>query len=110
MAKSKTDPNDKLEQLLAKNKEAKKGTAEIVSTPDDDMRQKLAKKFVNFYFIVLALIIVGIPVYNFLMFALTHDTSLMISVKDALLTYSAVVGPTFGLVVAYYFKSKSNNQ
>lgn len=42
---------------------------------------------------------------DFACFYLTGKTDLLIPSKDAILTYSAVVGPTFGLVVAYYFKT-----
>jgi hypothetical protein len=73
---------------------------------DDQTRQDVAKKFVRYYFLLLTLIIVGVPAYNAVMYALVHTNDLAIPFKDAILTYSAVVGPTVGLVVAYYFKSK----
>lgn len=73
---------------------------------DDDTRQEVARKFVRYYFLLLMLIIIGVPAYNATMYALVSNNDLAISFKDAILTYSAVVGPTVGLVVAYYFKSK----
>ena len=73
---------------------------------DDDTRQEVARKFVRYYFLLLMLIIIGVPAYNATMYALVNNNDLAISFKDAILTYSAVVGPTVGLVVAYYFKSK----
>ncbi len=76
---------------------------------DDDTRQQVAKKFVRYYFELLTLIIVGIPIYNILVFRLTGSSELTIPFKDAILTYSAVVGPTVGLVVAYYFESKNKS-
>lgn len=76
---------------------------------DDDTRQQVAKKFVRYYFELLTLIIVGIPIYNILVFRLTGSNELTIPFKDAILTYSAVVGPTVGLVVAYYFESKGKS-
>lgn len=74
---------------------------------DSETRQEVAKKFVRYYFELLTLIIVGVPVYNIVVFRLTSSSELAISFKDAILTYSAVVGPTVGLVVAYYFESKN---
>lgn len=72
---------------------------------DDDTRQEVARKFVRYYFGLLIGIILIVPIYNLGSYALFHDTALLIPFKDAILTYSAVVGPTFGLVVAYYFKT-----
>ena len=80
----------------------------LISTQsgDDETRQKVAKMFVHYYFAILVLIIIGVPLYNYLMYKHASSPGLVISIKDAILTYSAVAGPTFGLVVAYYFKSK----
>lgn len=72
---------------------------------DDDTRQEVAKKFVKYYFLLLSLILIGIPAYNYFIYELTSDNALMLPLKDIILTYSAVVGPTMGLVVAYYFKT-----
>jgi hypothetical protein len=73
---------------------------------DDSTRQEVAKKFVRYYFLLLTLIIIGVPAYNAVMYSMVHTNELSVSLKDAILTYSAVVGPTVGLVVAYYFKTK----
>jgi hypothetical protein len=86
--------------------EANEKLAATGTQKDDDTRQEVAKKFVRYYFLLLTLIIIGVPAYNAVMYALVHSNDLNISIKDAILTYSAVVGPTVGLVVAYYFKSK----
>lgn len=75
---------------------------------DDDTRQEVARKFVRYYFLLLMLIIIGVPAYNATMYGLVGNNDLAIPFKDAILTYSAVVGPTVGLVVAYYFKSKQD--
>lgn len=85
-----------------------KATRTIVTgqQKDDDTRQEVARKFVRYYFLLLMLIIIGVPAYNALMYSMVHSNDLGISLKDAILTYSAVVGPTVGLVVAYYFKTK----
>lgn len=73
---------------------------------DTDTRQKIARIFVYFYFAIMIIVIIGVPAYNATMYALAGNNELAISLKDTILTYSAVVGPTVGLVVAYYFKSK----
>lgn len=77
-------------------------------TRDDETRQEVAKKFVRYYFEILLLIIIGIPIYNLVVYRLSQSTELAIPFKDAILTYSAIVGPTLGLVVAYYFESKKD--
>lgn len=98
---------DQLEQ----DKASQEQVAKVISSStsgDDETRQKVAKMFVHYYFSLFILIIIGVPVYNYLMYQVAHSPNLIISIKDAILTYSAVAGPTFGLVVAYYFKSKSD--
>lgn len=72
---------------------------------EDETRHEVTRKFVRFYFGILVLIIVGVPIYNLGIATWTDKSDLIIPFKDAILTYSAVVGPTFGLVVAYYFKT-----
>ncbi|HTE22646.1 MAG TPA: hypothetical protein VK674_06420 [Candidatus Limnocylindria bacterium] len=74
---------------------------------DTETRQEVAKKFVRYYFLILILIIIGIPLYNYFTYRMVGNADLLVPLKDTVLTYSAVVGPTMGLVVAYYFKSKS---
>lgn len=76
---------------------------------DDNTRQDVARKFVRYYFGILIGIVALVPAYNLASYALFHDPSLLIPFKDAILTYSAVVGPTFGLVVAYYFKTSKQD-
>lgn len=72
---------------------------------EDDTRQDVTRKFVRYYFGILIAIIAGVPLYNLAMMYIMGKPDLLIPLKDAILTYSAVVGPTFGLVVAYYFKT-----
>jgi len=79
-----------------------------ITPTDADTRQKIAKLFVIVYFVLLGLLIVGTPVYNLVAYHVTgSDKALQISLTDIIQTYSAVVGPTLGFVVAYYFKSKN---
>jgi hypothetical protein len=99
------DVSKKLEQI-EEEKEDQGQRARELST-SGPTRNKLARTIVNFYFWTLILIIVGIPVYNFLMTSQIDQPQNVISVKDALLTYSAIVGPTLGLVIAYYFKTRA---
>lgn len=107
-AKRLTAADRKLDVFEELRDDQSQTTAQIASSSqkDDDTRQEVAKKFVKYYFLLLTLIIIGIPAYNAVMYALSHTNDLGISLKDAILTYSAVVGPTVGLVVAYYFKTK----
>lgn len=97
----------KLEKAEVQKEGQEEFAANVVSKQDSDTRQNIAKKFVRYYFNIMILIIVGVPIYNYLM-SRSGSPQLVISIKDALLTYSAVVGPTIGLVMAYYFKSKSD--
>ena len=97
-----------IEKLEKSNESQEHSATSFVKKKDSETRQKLAMRFVNYYFFGLVLIIVGVPLYNYLMNRTMGTKPLVISIKDALLAYSAVVGPTFGLVVAYYFKSESD--
>lgn len=72
---------------------------------EDDTRHEVTRKFVKYYFWILIILMVTTPAYNIISFWLFQKNDLLIPFKDAILTYSAVVGPTFGLVVAYYFKT-----
>jgi hypothetical protein len=60
---------------------------------------------VKYYFMLLIMIIVVVPIYNYIIMVVANNTDLILSLKDIILTYAAAVGPTFGLVIAYYFKS-----
>jgi len=76
---------------------------------DADTRQRIALIFLVAYFSLLALLLIGIPVYNLIAFHTTgNDKELQISLNDVVQTYSAIVGPTLGFVIAYYFKSKND--
>ncbi|HSX31391.1 MAG TPA: hypothetical protein VLE99_05735 [Candidatus Saccharimonadales bacterium] len=99
-----------LEEQVEQTQVTQQKVAKVLATPsgDDATRQKVAKMFVHYYFWILILIIAGVPLYNYLMFKHAGSPGLIVSLKDAILTYSAVAGPTFGLVVAYYFKSKND--
>lgn len=80
-------------------------SARSSSLMDTETRQEVAKKFVKYYFFILLMILVVVPLYNYYCFKQFRNTDLLVPLKDMILTYSAVVGPTLGLVVAYYFKN-----
>lgn len=66
----------------------------------DETRSKIALTFTRTYFGLIALVIVGIPIYNIL--ATSPDMAL--NLKDTLLVLSSIIGGPFGFVVGYYFK------
>jgi hypothetical protein len=75
-----------------------------------DTRRKIAERFVLLYFALLIILTIGIPIYNLVAFRVgDQEQSLQLSLSDILQTYSAIVGPTLGFVIAYYFKSKNDN-
>ncbi len=79
-----------------------------IKSPEDDTRHKIAKSYVRIYFILLGIIIIGVPIYNLVAYKATNsETILQIKLSDLIQTYSAIVGPTLGFVIAYYFKSKN---
>lgn len=104
------DPTQRLKDLQRLNESQEQSAAQIAGTQDNATRQQLAKMFVYFYFGLLLLIIVGVPGYDYFVYKATHEAALVISIKDALLTYSGIMGSTFGMVVTYYFQSKSNDR
>lgn len=69
-------------------------------------RQSLAKFFVYSFFVIMTLILICVPLYNYLIFTATDSTELRLDLNDLLLTYSSVVGPILGFVIGYYFKSR----
>lgn len=113
MATTRTAKN-KSSDLIAKIESEKAGQEQVNTNlvtsrdKDDDTRQEVAKKFVIYYFRILILVIIGVPLYNVFSIRWTGNSNLVIDLKDAILTYSAVVGPTVGLVMAYYFESREN--
>jgi hypothetical protein len=68
----------------------------------DETRAMIAKTFTCGFFIIIAIIIIGVPTYNISIQATQPDQ--MLNVKDMLITVSSVIGGPFGFVVGYYFK------
>lgn len=80
-----------------------------VEPNDGNTRQKIARQFVLAYFGLLTILIVGIPIYNLISYRVAGPKSgLEISLTDIIQTYSAIVGPTLGFVIAYYFKTRND--
>lgn len=73
---------------------------------EGETRQSLAKFFVYSFFLILVLILICVPLYNFLIYVETGSAELRLDLNDLLLTYSSVVGPILGFVIGYYFKSR----
>jgi hypothetical protein len=105
--KSELQLDSQIEPLQEQSLEQGQVAQALAQPTETDTRNELAKNIAKYYFGILVLIIIGVPVYNLLVMYLNQPTNI-ISIKDAILTYSAVIGPTFGLVIAYYFKSKND--
>jgi formate hydrogenlyase subunit 3/multisubunit Na+/H+ antiporter MnhD subunit len=107
-----TDYADLLKKLdeQSEGSERVKTAADIkqeIARSEAETRRKLATRFIAFYFGILVLILVGIPLYNGFMHQHTPDSqSLMLNVKEILQIYSSIVGPLAGFVIAYYFKNR----
>lgn len=81
-----------------------------VEVTEADTRKKIAQRFVMAYFGLMGLLIIGVPIYNLVAFRVAGDQKILqIPLSDILQTYSAVVGPALGFVIAYYFKNKNDN-
>ena len=101
--------DDKLAQFSEENAEQIELAAALAKTSDEkdaDTRQKVAMWCVIGYFAGLILILIGVPIYNYLAVTRVADQTLLLDLKDTLLTYQAVVGTLVGAVVAYYFKTQ----
>lgn len=101
-----------LEKVTESSGDQKQAVAAIVKdsqAKDDDTRQRVAMWCVVGYFACLVLILVGIPLYNYIAFTRGQE-KLLLDLKDTLLAYQAVVGTLVGAVVAYYFKTQLDKQ
>ncbi len=66
----------------------------------DETRSKIALFVTQWYFYLTALILVGVPFYNYLV----PTTANAFSVKDMLSAFSGATSGIFGFIVGYYFK------
>jgi hypothetical protein len=110
-----TNTVERLKQQLDEEKEEQyQAIVELVKTPAEQeaaTRHMLAMWCTIGYFSTLILILIGVPLYNY--WAAARRADLILSLKDTLLVYQAVVGTLVGAVVAYYFKTqldKNNEQ
>lgn len=67
----------------------------------DETRSKIALFVVRTYFILVGIILVGIPLYN-----VRVRPELVLSVPDLLSTLSGILSGLVGFVVGYYFKAE----
>lgn len=70
----------------------------------DQTRATIAKIFTWGFFFLVAVTLIGAPIYNAL-----FPTS-QIDMKDILVTISGVIGGPFGFVVGYYFKGSEKGR
>lgn len=98
----------------------RKGVKELVKrrdAPFDPQRHKaetqtkLATTFIRWYFAILVLILIYVPVYNwvavtFLIKEGQDPTAQLLGVKDAFIMVSSAVGPMLAFVLGHYFKGK----
>lgn len=71
----------------------------------DRTRSKIALFVVREYFTLVAVILIGVPIYNIFV-----RQELVLSVSDLLSTLSGILSGTFGFVVGYYFKGAEEAQ
>lgn len=69
----------------------------------DKTRSKIAFVVVRFYFLILTVVLIGVPVYNFLL--PEEKINLLLDIKDILGLLSGIISAPFGFIVGYYFKS-----
>jgi len=65
----------------------------------DETRAKIALFVVRAFFILIGIVLIGVPLYNLFV----NDTR-MLSVVDLISMLSGVISAPFGFVVGYYFK------
>ncbi|MFA6185027.1 MAG: hypothetical protein WCT51_03180 [Candidatus Shapirobacteria bacterium] len=71
-----------------------------------ETRSGLAKKFVNLYFLTLALSFVIPWSFNLCIYLITGNSELFIPIKDMVLLISSTLGGPLGFIVAFYFKNE----
>lgn len=104
MVKSTSAVNSRLEELdkLRQSLEERtKDSGPIALFVESQTRDFVAKTVVIAFFVLLATIIVGVPLYNSLV-----EPSENLNLTDLLQQYSAILGPVLGFVIGYYFKLK----
>lgn len=102
-----------LEKSLEEQNVAAEKTGDValvkqqIAKTEAETRKKLAIRFIFWYFMILLVILIGVPIYNGIVHQITPDNKpLILSVTALLQVYSSVVGPLAGFVIAYYFKNR----
>ena len=108
MAKTKDKLEDQVSSLKYAQENENREFIESVTSPFDEgqTRHEVAKLFAQFYFFIIVLIFIGVLIFNYLSYRSFKDPAILVPLKDILLTYAAIIGPTLGLVIAYYFENK----
>ena len=75
----------------------------------DKTRSKIAFAFTIGYFILLGVSLVGVPIYNLVVFAYQGSSDMTIQLRDVLLAVSGISSGPIGFVVGYYFKGSEEN-
>lgn len=75
----------------------------------DTTRSRIAVAFTHGFFVILTLIICGVPVYNLAALSLGQP-SLVLELKDTLIVISGIISGPFGFVLGYYFKSSDKEK
>ncbi len=71
----------------------------------DHQRARIANVFVWGFFILIGLVVILIPTYNYLIYNTIKNNELLIDLKDILSIIGSIVGSSLGFVIGYYFKS-----
>jgi hypothetical protein len=77
----------------------------------DETRSEIALIVVKCFFLLIGIVLVGVPVYNVaVVYQAGGGVEMILSVKDLVLVVSGVISGPFGFVVGYYFKGVENEQ
>ncbi len=90
---------NELAGLQSETIESKSADTPIV----EQTRDVIARTVVQTFFLLLGVILIGVPVYN-----ANVASDLRLDLPDLLQQYSAILGPVLGFVIGYYFKSKND--
>jgi hypothetical protein len=74
---------------------------------ESETRDFIARSTIKYFFMLFAVVLIGVPVYNFLVAANGLNTDLVLNLSDLMQQYGATLGPVLGFVIGYYFKTKS---
>ena len=75
----------------------------------DKTRSKIALHFTRYFFGLIAIALVGIPIYNLWVQNCEDCIKNYLDIKETLLALSGIISAPFGFVVGYYFKGSEEN-